>query len=145
MGTIYLSLASKESRAWSQGFHRLLYSGCNPKEAGVREKWNEVRKLGESIWRCVIKLVTIECDQLLHLTRRSSQETILQKAAQIASQTVIQGEEGGTVYPPVPICPMRLFIATHFGVGTCHTWVSAGKPWGRWQEPGLMPPEALRA
>lgn len=50
VGTICLSLASKESRAWSRGFHTLLYTGCHPKEAGVREEGQEARK-GEVNWK----------------------------------------------------------------------------------------------
>lgn len=60
-----------------------------------------------------------------------------QESCKNASQIVIQGEERGTVYPRVPICSMRSFTPTHFGLGTYHTWVSAGKPQGWWQEAGV--------
>lgn len=62
-----LSLASKENKAWSKGVPVPPHSGCNLKEAGVREKSNEARKWGESIWRCVIKLVATKYDRFLLL------------------------------------------------------------------------------
>ena len=55
-----------------------------------------------------------------------------QESCKNASQIVIQGEERGSVYPRVPICSMRSFTPTHFGLGTYHTWVSAGKPQDWW-------------
>lgn len=127
--TICLSLASKESKAWSPP-----YSGCNLKEAGVWEKGNEARKGGDSIWRCVIKLVATKYDRFLLLILPWDHSA--KSCVTCISDSHIGGE-GRTVCPPVPICPLRLFICTLFWVGTCHTPVSAGKSQGGWREAGM--------
>lgn len=132
VGTICLSLASKESRTWSRGFRTLLYSGCNSKEAGVREKRTEARKGGESWWRCVIKLVPTKCDWLSPLTRLSSHETILQKTASTACQSYRKRREEWLIYH-FSSAPWEFYPHTYFRVGKWHTSVSAGKP----QESGL--------
>lgn len=121
VGTICLSLASKRSRAWSGGFHTLLYSGCNPKEAGMREEWKEVRK-GEVSLSSWLPPSVINCPTSQdHLLMRSS----CKKPHQLYCGKSYRRREEPLVY--FSSAPWH-FIHTHFWAGTWHVSVSAGKP-----------------